>query len=270
MAMRIFIYIALVAFFANCFVGCAEVTYDDEISATESNKNAPDLPQMESAPQIATKQTKPKISLTKPANYHKDSKKILKSPRSQDLSNLANAKIPKDLLNKSTSHLKPLFYASNLPLPTLKAQCDSRDLQKCEDLGRIYAVQGKRDLATAHYKKACDNGKGLVMSCFFNSLIFANNGDSATANEYLGAISSDTLSAIKIDEAELLLAIGEIALIKDKLKIVCISGEIASCHALLSVFKIRGELSEARVLFSAECTRTNEQNHALCAILKAM
>lgn len=193
------------------------------------------------------------------------------SAHSQDSANLTTQN-PSDsrILNKSAPKVKSFFDASKLnqPLPQLQTQCDSRDLQKCEDLGRIYAVQEKIDLATAHYKIACAKGKGRVMSCFFNSLIFANNGDDATASEYLSAISSDTLSALKIDEAELMLSIGEIALIKDKLKISCASGESTSCNALLSVFKIRGELSQARTFFSAECSRSKKQNATPCVILK--
>ena len=191
---------------------------------------------------------------------------------SQDSANLTQNPSDSRILNKSAPRTKPLFDASKLnqPLPQLQTQCDSRDLQKCEDLGRIYAVQEKIDLATAHYKKACSNGKGRIMSCFFNSLIFANNGDDATASEYLSAISSDTLSALKIDEAELMLSIGEIALIKDKLKISCASGESTSCNALLSVFKIRGELSQARTFFSAQCNRSKKQNATPCVILKGL
>ena len=192
------------------------------------------------------------------------------SAHSQDSANLTQNPSDSRILNKSAPRTKPLFDASKLnqPLPQLQTQCDSRDLQKCEDLGRIYAVQEKIDLATAHYKIACAKGKGRIMSCFFNSLIFANNGDDATASEYLSAISSDTLSALKIDEAELMLSIGEIALIKDKLKISCASGESTSCNALLSVFKIRGELSQARTFFSAQCNRSKKQNATPCVILK--
>ncbi len=201
-----------------------------------------------------------------------DSANLVDSPNVIDSVNLTQNPQDSRILNKSTPRAKSFFDASKLnqPLPQLQVQCDSRDLQKCEDLGRIYAVQEKRDLATAHYKKACNNGKGRVMSCFFNSLIFANNGDDATASEYLGAISSDALSALKIDEVELLLSISEIALIKDKLKISCASGESISCNALLSVFKIRGEIGEAKAFFSAECSRAKKQNATPCVILKGL
>ena len=188
--------------------------------------------------------------------------------------NPQNPQNPSDsrILNKTAPQVRAFFDASKLnqPLPQLQAQCDSHDLQKCEDLGRIYAVLEKKDLATTHYKKACSNGKGRIMSCFFNALIFANNGDNATASEYLGVISDDALSALKIDEVELMLSISEIALIKDKLKISCKNGESTSCNALLSVFKIRGELSEAKAFFSAQCKYAKRQNSAPCAILKAM
>lgn len=157
----------------------------------------------------------------------------------------------------------------NQSLPQLESRCASGDLGHCEDLGRIYAVQEKRDLAVAHYKRACNNGKGKVMSCFFLSLIYANNGDSATSSEYLSVIS-DKLESHKIDEAELLLSIGEIALIKEKLQNFCANGESSSCKILSSVFKIRSENSEARAFFSAGCKRTNNPNAMLCVILKSL
>lgn len=275
--------------------------------ATKSKQKTKPTPTKSNAKSTNSKSAQ---STQKSANHNKDSQTLLDSPtmkaqtpsdspnlakdspnaimiQAQDSANLADlsnvvdsidlanlAQNPQDsrILNKSTPRAKSFFDASKLnqPLPQLHAQCDSRDLQKCEDLGRIYAVQEKRDLATAHYKKACNNGKGRVMSCFFNSLIFANNGDNATASEYLGAISGDTLSALKIDEVELMLSISEIALIKDKLKISCASGESTSCNALLSVFKIRGEIGEAKAFFSAECSRAKKQNSTPCVILKGL
>lgn len=189
-------------------------------------------------------------------------------------SDLLDSTNPQDshILNKSTPRTKSFFDASklNLPISQLKAECDSRNLQKCEDLGRIYSVQEKHNLAIAHYKKACDYGKGRVMSCFFLSLIYANNGDNATASEYLNVANVDALNAQIIDEAELLLSIGEIALIKDKLKDSCASGESASCRVLLSVFKIRSEMGEAKAFFSTECKRTKRQNSTPCAILEGL
>lgn len=157
----------------------------------------------------------------------------------------------------------------NQSLPQLESRCASGDLGYCEDLGRIYAVQEKRDLAMAHYKRACNNGKGKVMSCFFLSLIYANNGDSATSSKYFGAIN-DKLESHKIDEAELLLSIGEIALIKEKLQNFCANGESSSCKILSSVFKIRSENSEARAFFGAECKRVNKPNAMPCVILKSL
>ena len=325
--MRVFVYIALVAFFA----GCAEVAYDEIISGESIvNENEIDLPNATKSTPIATKpkqtKTKPTKSnvksskitnsktthskstnskITPPTQKSAKSTKLLDSPTiqpidsadsadsqnaldlpnvadsadfvdSQDLVDSANltTQNPSDsrILNKTAPQIRAFFDASKLnqPLPQLQAQCDSHDLQKCEDLGRIYAVLEKRDLATTHYKKACSNGNGRIMSCFFNALIFANNGDNATASEYLGVISGDALSALKIDEVELMLSISEIALIKDKLKISCENGESTSCNALLSVFKIRGELSEAKAFFSAQCKYAKRQNSAPCAILKAM
>lgn len=155
----------------------------------------------------------------------------------------------------------------NQSLPQLESRCASGDLGHCEDLGRIYSVKEKRDLAVAHYKRACNNGKGKVMSCFFLSLIYANDGDSATSSEYFGAIS-DKLESHKIDEAELLLSIGEIALIKEKLQNFCANGESSSCKILSSVLKIRGENSEAKAFFGAECKRVNKPNAMPCVILK--
>ena len=325
--MRVFVYIAFVAFFA----GCAEVAYDEIMSGESiANENEIDSPNATKSTPTATKpkQTKtktPSKSNVKSTNFktisptQKSAKstKILDSPTiqpidsvdsanvidSQDSQNVAdspnvadsadfvnsqdlvdsanlttqnpqNPQNPSDsrILNKTTPQIRTFFDASKLnqPLPQLQAQCDSHDLQKCEDLGRIYAVLEKKDLATTHYKKACSNGDGRIMSCFFNALIFANNGDNATASEYLGVISGDALSALKIDEVELMLSISEIALIKDKLKISCKNGESTSCNALLSVFKIRGELSEAKAFFSAQCKYAKRQNSAPCAILKAM
>ena len=163
------------------------------------------------------------------------------------------------ILNQSTPKARFSFNLDklNAPLPHLQANCDMGDLQKCEDLGRIYAMQDKHDLAVAHYKRACDGGNGLIMPCFFLSLMYANNGDSATSREYLSAIS-DKLESHKIDEAELLLSIGEIALIKEKLQNFCTNGESTSCNVLLSVFKIRGEDDKAKAFFSAECKRGNK------------
>ena len=178
---------------------------------------------------------------------------------------------PKDsrILNQSAPKIKFSFNPTKLnqPLPQLESRCASGDLGHCEDLGRIYSVKEKRDLAVAHYKRACNNGKGKVMSCFFLSLIYANDGDSATSSEYFGAIS-DKLESHKIDEAELLLSIGEIALIKEKLQNFCANGESSSCKILSSVLKIRGENSEAKAFFGAECKRVNKPNAMPCVILK--
>ena len=195
--------------------------------------------------------------------------------QAQDLQDLHTNQIQssKDsrILNQSAPKIKFSFNPAKLnqSLPQLESRCASGDLGYCEDLGRIYAVQEKRDLAVAHYKRACNNGKGKVMSCFFLSLIYANNGDSATSSEYLSVIS-DKLESHKIDEAELLLSIGEIALIKEKLQNFCANGESSSCKILSSVFKIRSENSEARAFFSAECKRTNNPNAMLCVILKSL
>ena len=171
------------------------------------------------------------------------------------------------ILNKSAPKAKFSFNVAklNTPIPQLQTNCDAKDLQQCEDLGRIYAIQEKRDLAVAHYKRACDSGKGSQMSCFFLSLMFANSGDLASAREYLSMIDERTLQDKKIDEAELMLSISEIALIKDKLKIFCANGESSACKVLSSVFKIRGESNEARAFFSTRC---KDGNSASCAILK--
>lgn len=171
------------------------------------------------------------------------------------------------ILNKSAPKARFSFNVAklNTPIPQLQTNCNAKDFQQCEDLGRIYAVQEKRDLAVAHYKRACDSGKGSPMSCFFLSLMFANSGDLASAREYLSMIDERTLQDKKIDEAELMLSISEIALIKDKLKIFCANGESSACKVLSSVFKIRGESNEAREFFSARCKGGNS---ASCAILK--
>ena len=171
------------------------------------------------------------------------------------------------ILNKSASKAKFSFNPAklNTPISQLQTNCDAKNLQQCEDLGRIYAVQEKRDLAVAHYKRACDSGKGSPMSCFFLSLMFANSGDGASALEYLGMIDERTLQTKKIDEAELMLSISEIALIKEKLQNFCANGEPSSCKILSSVFKIRGEVGEAKEFFSAKCKGGNSVS---CTILK--
>lgn len=195
--------------------------------------------------------------------------------QAQDLQDLHTNQIQssKDsrILNQSAPKIKFSFNPAKLnqSLPQLESRCALGDLGYCEDLGRIYAVQEKRDLAVAHYKRACNNGKGKVMSCFFLSLIYANDGDSATSSEYLSVIS-DKLESHKIDEAELLLSIGEITLIKEKLQNFCTNGESSSCKILSSVFKIRSENSEARAFFSAGCKRTNNPNAMPCVILKSL
>ncbi len=285
--MKIFIYTAFVCALGAFIVGCADLDYVDDYSESTFYDEA-DLANKDNVSQNLNtlNQTMPqndnKVVITNKNNSTKGAIQSKKAKNTKDSldshiispKNATTTQNPSDsrILNKSTPRTKPLFDASKLnqPLPQLQTQCDSRDLQKCEDLGRIYAMQEKRDLATAHYKIACSNGKGRIMSCFFNSLIFANNGDDATSREYLDAIDTDTLSALKIDEAELMLSIGEIALIKDKLKISCASGESTSCNALLSVFKIRGELGEARVFFSTECSRTKKQNSTPCVILNGL
>lgn len=171
------------------------------------------------------------------------------------------------ILNKSAPKEKFLFNPAklNTPIPHLQTNCDAINLQQCEDLGQIYAIQEKHDLAVAYYKRACDSGKGSLMSCFFLSLMFANSGNMASAQEYLSMIDEHILQTKKIDEAELMLSISKISLIKEKLQNFCTNGESSSCKILSSVFKIRGELREAREFFSTKC---KSGNNISCTILK--
>lgn len=166
-------YIALVAFFVGCAEVAYddEIIYESVASGESiANQNAIDSPKVaKSTPQIATKpkqKTKPtptksnaKSTNSKSAQSTKDLQKLLDLPTIQaqtpsDLHNLAKDSLnvlmiqPQDsanltqnlqdsrILNKSTPKVRAFFDVSKLnqPLPQLQTQCDSRDLQKCEDL----------------------------------------------------------------------------------------------------------------------------------------
>ena len=291
MVVRKIIYATILVAIGLC-VGCANNEIDtaeyDEIleeNATESVANLA----LDNATNNATATKKsanlskiaPKSNSQKAQNLRVSSTNQQKNPQKnpKDLAQDSNANQLDDsqnlqdlvqdsrILNKSAPKARFSFNVAklNTPIPQLQTNCNAKDFQQCEDLGRIYAVQEKRDLAVAHYKRACDSGKGSPMSCFFLSLMFANSGDLASAREYLSMIDEHTLQDKKIDEAELMLSISEIALIKEKLQSFCSNGEPSSCKILSSVFKIRGESNEAREFFSAKC---KDGNSASCTILK--
>ena len=288
MAVRKIIYATMLVAIGLC-VGCAnneiyEAQYneilEDNVAENEANLALNDATNNTIATKKAAKksanlsQTAPKGNSQKAQNLRDSRTNQAKNPNdsAQD-SQILGANQANDsahdsrILNKSAPKARFSFNVAklNTPIPQLQTNCNAKDLQQCEDLGRIYAVQEKRDLAVAHYKRACDSGKGSPMSCFFISLMFANSGDLASALEYLGMIDERTLQTKKIDEAELMLSISEIALIKEKLQNFCANGEPSSCKILSSVFKIRGEVGEAKEFFSAKCKGGNS---ASCAILK--
>lgn len=147
----------------------------------------------------------------------------------------------------------------------LKSQCDSKgDLQKCEALARIYAIQGKRDLSVLYYDKACDSGEGSVRACFFLSRIYENDGNGAVASDYVALLGG---REAKIANTELNLSTGKVDSAKRALKMSCTEGNEGSCKSLQSVFKVRGEKREMRTYFGTECWRGSALG---CEILRSM
>lgn len=150
----------------------------------------------------------------------------------------------------------------------LKAQCENNDnIQKCEDLGRIYALRGNISSAVIYYERACDNGNGSVLSCFFLSQIYANDGNSGTAQYYTSMISDSALRNKKVGSVELRLSIGKVASVKRSLKMSCAEGDEGSCNTLQSIFKMRGETSEMKTYFGTECWKGSALG---CNILRSM
>lgn len=147
----------------------------------------------------------------------------------------------------------------------LKAQCENNaNLQKCEDLGRIYAMRGNIDLALPYYENACNSGEGSMLSCFFLSKIYENNGDSAMAQQYTDILGG---RVAKIGSVELNLSIGKAESAKQTLKMSCTKGTESSCKTLQSIFRLRGEKREMRTYFGTECWRGSALG---CEILRGM
>ena len=150
----------------------------------------------------------------------------------------------------------------------LKSQCENNgNIQKCEDLGRIYALRGNIDSAVTYYERACDNGNGSALSCFFLSQIYANDGDSDTAQHYTNMIDESALRTKKVGSLELRLSTGKVESVKRSLKMSCTKGDEGSCNTLQSIFKMRGELSEMKTYFGTECWRGSALG---CTILRSM
>ncbi len=150
----------------------------------------------------------------------------------------------------------------------LKAQCENNgNIQKCEDLGRIYALRGNLSSAVAYYERACDNGNGSALSCFFLSQIYANDGDSDIAQHYANMIDESALRTKKVGSMELRLSTGKVASVKRSLKMSCTKGDEGSCNTLQSIFKMRGEMSEMKTYFGTECWRGSALG---CTILRSM
>lgn len=150
----------------------------------------------------------------------------------------------------------------------LKAQCENNgNIQKCEDLGRIYALRGNISSAVAYYERACDNGNGSALSCFFLSQIYANDGDSDIAQHYTNMIDESALRTKKVGSMELRLSTGKVASVKRSLKMSCTKGDEGSCNTLQSIFKMRGEMSEMKTYFGTECWRGSALG---CTILRSM
>lgn len=150
----------------------------------------------------------------------------------------------------------------------LKVQCENNgNIQKCEDLGRIYALRGNISSAVAYYERACDNGNGSVLSCFFLSQIYANDGDSDIAQHYTNMIDESALRTKKVGSMELRLSTGKVASVKRSLKMSCTKGDEGSCNTLQSIFKMRGEMSEMKTYFGTECWRGSALG---CTILRSM
>lgn len=153
----------------------------------------------------------------------------------------------------------------NQSIAKLKAQCDSKgDLQKCEALARIYAIQEKLDLSVQYYDKACDNGEGSVRACFFLSRIYENDGNGAVVEYYMALLGGRTA---KIGNTELNLSTGKVDSAKRALKMSCTEGNEGSCNVLQSVFKVRNEKREMQTYFGMECWRRSALG---CEILRSM
>lgn len=138
----------------------------------------------------------------------------------------------------------------------LQVQCDNNaNLQKCEDLARIYAVRGNMDNAIIYYERACNSGSGLALSCFFLSQIYANDGNDQLSQYYENMLDERALQNKKVGRTEILLSTGNANIIKRNLRRTCTEGNGDACRFLDNIFKITGEKSEGRTYFGTECWR---------------
>lgn len=197
------------------------------------------------------------------ATLEGDSKKQHK-PKSQEIkpiatkSHITPGAKPQTLKGKGLNGLRQ-------STTKLKAQCENNaNLQKCEDLGRIYAMRGNIDLALPYYERACNSGDGSMLSCFFLSKIYENNGDGVIAQRYTDMLGG---RVAKVGGLELNLSTGKAESAKQTLKMSCTKGIESSCKTLQSIFRLRGEKREMRTYFGTECWRGSALG---CEILRSM
>ena len=255
-----------------------EVEYIDEVEVTD-DKSSAKRANKEIAEKQSTPQQEPQSATTpalQPVPAPKETAKVEpKSPKNADV----NApKISRDSrpavvvagANKPNANNQKIrgkgTRGLNQSVAKLKAQCENNgNLQKCEDLGRIYAVRGNISSSIEYYERACDSGNGLILSCFFLSKIYENDGSADLAGHYSSLINQNTLRNAKVGKTELLLSTGRANVVKRNLRMSCAEGKDDSCKFLDYLYKIRGEKSEARTYFGTECWRGNALS---CDILR--
>ncbi len=196
-----------------------------------------------------------------------DSPKVARDSRPAIVSSVPSAKTAN--INKANANSQKIrgkgFKGLTQSTAKLKAQCENNgNIQKCEDLGRIYALRGDLESAIIYYKRACDNGNGSALSCFFLSQIYANDGDSAMAQGYTDMLGG---RVAKVGSIELRLSTGKVTSVKRSLKMSCTKGDEGSCNTLQSIFKMRGETSEMKTYFGTECWRGSTLG---CNILRSI
>ena len=244
-----------------------EVEYIDEVEVTD-DKSSAKRANKEIAEKQSTPQQEPQSATTpalQPAPAPKETAKVEPkiSRDSRPAVVVAGANKPnvsnQKIRGKGTRGL-------NQSVAKLKAQCENNgNLQKCEDLGRIYAVRGNISSSIEYYERACDSGNGLILSCFFLSKIYENDGSADLAGHYSSLINQSTLRNAKVGKTELLLSTGRANVVKRNLRMSCAEGKDDSCKFLDYLYKIRGEKSEARTYFGTECWRGNALS---CDILR--
>lgn len=259
---------------------------DDKVTNAESAPQVPQIAQSASVPQAQAKAGITKIDdntfeyngVIFKHNLGNDAdldailaelnKKKLQTPQAesiditaQDSSQASSPKITKKISGKG---LKGLAQS----ITKLKAQCEDKgNLQKCEDLGRIYAARGNVSSSIEYYERACNDGSGSALSCFFLLKIYENDGNSELTQHYANLIDENALRSTKIGKTELLLSTGKANALKRILKMSCTKGNESSCSTLQSVFKVRGELHEMKTYFGTECWKGSELG---CTILRSM